>query len=126
MLAENAAIHVPGAVVGVFSLEMSKEALVMRMLCSQGNIDAQRFRNGFLSRPEWAQIAQVARHAGRREDLPRRHCRHHVLEMRAKARRLAAEQKRLDLIVVDYLQLMSGRRSASSRGSRKCRRFRVS
>src|SRR6266699_5942594 len=58
MLAENAAIHVPGAVVGIFSLEMSKEALVMRMLCSQGNIDAQRFRNGFLSRLEWAQIAK--------------------------------------------------------------------
>src|SRR6185295_11549740 len=47
MLAENAAIHVPGAVVGVFSLEMSKEALVMRMLCSQANIDAQRFRMAF-------------------------------------------------------------------------------
>ena len=57
MLAENAAIHA-GAVVGMFSLEMSKEALVMRMLCSQGNIDAQRFRNGFLSRLEWAQIAK--------------------------------------------------------------------
>jgi len=52
MLAENAAIHVPGAVVGMFSLEMSKEALVMRMLCSQANIDAQRFRNGFLSLAE--------------------------------------------------------------------------
>ncbi len=57
MLAENAAIHA-GAVVGMFSLEMSKESLVMRMLCSQGNIDAQRFRNGFLSRLEWAQIAK--------------------------------------------------------------------
>src|SRR4026208_376275 len=57
MLAENAAI-LSGAVVGVFSLEMSKESLVMRMLCSQGNIDAQRFRNGFLSRLEWAQIAK--------------------------------------------------------------------
>src|SRR5438128_642240 len=57
MLAQNAAIQT-GAVVGIFSLEMSKEALVMRMLCSQGNIDAQRFRNGFLSRAEWAQIAK--------------------------------------------------------------------
>jgi replicative DNA helicase len=59
MLAENAAIHVPGAVVGMFSLEMSKEALVMRMLCSQANIDAQRFRNGFLSRAEWTQIGKA-------------------------------------------------------------------
>ena len=107
MLAENAAIHA-GAVVGVFSLEMSKESLVMRMLCSQGNIDAQRFRNGFLSRLEWAQIAKsLGTLAAARiylDDTPGIS----VLEMRAKARRLAAEQKQLDLIIVDYLQLMSG------------------
>src|SRR2546427_3116872 len=107
MLAENAAIHA-GAVVGIFSLEMSKEALVMRMLCSQGNIDAQRFRNGFLSRAEWAQIAKsLGTLADTRislDDTPGIT----VLEMRAKARRLASEQKGLDLIVVDYLQLMSG------------------
>src|SRR5678815_4974388 len=107
MLAENAAIHA-GAVVGVFSLEMSKESLVMRMLCSQGNIDAQRFRNGFLSRLEWAQIAKslgtLADTKIYLDDTPGLS----VLEMRAKARRLVAEQKKLDLIIVDYLQLMSG------------------
>src|SRR5690349_380696 len=107
MLAENAAIHA-GACVGVFSLEMSKESLVMRMLCSQGNIDAQRFRNGFLSRLEWAQIAKslgvLADTKIFLDDTPGLS----VLEMRAKARRLAAEQKKLDLIIVDYLQLMSG------------------
>jgi replicative DNA helicase len=107
MLAENAAIH-SGAVVGVFSLEMSKESLVMRMLCSQGNIDAQRFRNGFLSRLEWAQIAKslgtLADTKIFLDDTPGIS----VLEMRAKARRLVAEQKKLDLIIVDYLQLMSG------------------
>jgi replicative DNA helicase len=107
MLAENAALHA-GAVVGMFSLEMSKEALVMRMLCSQGNIDAQRFRNGFLSRLEWAQIAKslgtLAEAKIYLDDTPGLS----VLEMRAKARRLAAEQKRLDMIIVDYLQLMSG------------------
>jgi replicative DNA helicase len=107
MLAQNAAIET-GAVVGMFSLEMSKEALVMRMLCSQGNIDAQRFRNGFLSRAEWAQIAKsLGTLADTRiflDDTPGIT----VLEMRAKARRLATEQKRLDLIIVDYLQLMSG------------------
>lgn len=107
MLAENAAIHA-GAVVGVFSLEMTKEALVMRMLCSQGNIDAQRFRNGFLTRPEWAQVAKslgiLAETRIYLDDTPGIT----VLEMRAKARRLAAEQKQLDLIIVDYLQLMSG------------------
>ena len=107
MLAENAAI-LAGAVVGVFSLEMSKESLVMRMLCSQGNIDAQRFRNGFLSRLEWAQVAKslgtLAESKIFLDDTPGLS----VLEMRAKARRLAAEQKKLDLIIVDYLQLMSG------------------
>jgi replicative DNA helicase len=107
MLAQNAAIDT-GAVVGVFSLEMSKEALVMRMLCSQGNIDAQRFRNGFLSRAEWAQTAKslgvLADTKIFLDDTPGIT----VLEMRAKARRLAVEQKRLDLIIVDYLQLMSG------------------
>jgi replicative DNA helicase len=107
MLAENAAIQA-GAVVGMFSLEMSKEALVMRLLCSQGNIDAQRFRNGFLSRLEWAQIAKslgtLADTKIFLDDTPGLT----VLEMRAKARRLAAEQKRIDLIIVDYLQLMSG------------------
>ena len=107
MLAQNAAIET-GAVVGMFSLEMSKEALVMRMLCSQGNIDAQRFRNGFLSRAEWSQIAKALGTLADTkiflDDTPGIT----VLEMRAKARRLAAEQKRLDLIIVDYLQLMSG------------------
>jgi len=107
MLAQNAAIET-GAVVGIFSLEMSKESLVMRMLCSQGNIDAQRFRNGFLSRAEWSQIAKslgtLADTKIFLDDTPGIS----VLEMRAKARRLAAEQKRLDLIIVDYLQLMSG------------------
>lgn len=107
MLAENAAMH-SGAVVGVFSLEMSKEALVMRMLCSQANIDAQRFRNGFLSRLEWAQIAKslgsLAEAKIFLDDTPGAS----VLEMRAKVRRLATEQKKLDLIIVDYLQLMSG------------------
>ena len=107
MLAQNAAIHA-GAVVGVFSLEMSKEALVMRMLCSQGNIDAQRFRNGFLSRPEWAQIAKSLGTLADAKIFLDDTAGITVLEMRAKARRLAAEQKRLDLIVVDYLQLMSG------------------
>lgn len=107
MLAENAAINA-GAVVGMFSLEMSKEALVMRMLCSQGNIDAQRFRNGFLSRAEWAQIAKSLGTLADTKIFLDDTAGITVLEMRAKARRLAAEQKRLDLIIVDYLQLMSG------------------
>jgi len=106
-LAQNAAIHAQ-AVVGVFSLEMSIESLVIRMLCSEGNVDAHKFRSGFLSREEWARIAgALGRLADAKifiDDTPGIS----ILEMRAKARRLAAEQKGLDLIIVDYLQLMSG------------------
>jgi replicative DNA helicase len=114
-LAQNAAIQA-GAVVGVFSLEMSKESLVMRMLCSEGRVDAHRFRSGYLSRDEWARLAgALGTLADARifiDDTPGIS----VLEMRAKARRLASEQKRLDLIVVDYMQLMSGSsRRAESR-----------
>lgn len=106
-LAQNAAIHAQ-AIVGVFSLEMSIESLVIRMLCSEGNVDAHKFRSGFLSREEWARIASaLGRLADAKifiDDTPGIS----ILEMRAKARRLASEQKGLDLLIVDYLQLMSG------------------
>jgi replicative DNA helicase len=113
-LAQNAALQA-GAVVGIFSLEMSREALVMRMLCSEARVDSHRFRNGFLTRDEWARLADALGKLSEAkifiDDTPGIS----VLEMRAKARRLAAEQKRLDLIIVDYLQLMSasGRRAES-------------
>jgi replicative DNA helicase len=106
-IAQNAAVR-DGRVVGVFSLEMSKESLVMRMLSSEARVDAHRFRNGYLSRDEWARLAgALGTLADAKifvDDTPGIS----VLEMRAKARRLAAEQRRLDLIIVDYLQLMSG------------------
>ncbi|HEY0379296.1 MAG TPA: replicative DNA helicase [Pyrinomonadaceae bacterium] len=106
-LAQNAAIQAQ-AVVGVFSLEMSKESLVMRMLSSEARVDAHRFRSGFLSREEWARLAGALGTLAETkifiDDTPGIS----VLEMRAKSRRLAAEQKKLDLIIVDYLQLMSG------------------
>jgi len=106
-LAQHAAIQ-SNAVVGVFSLEMSAEALAMRMLCSEANVDAQKFRSGFLSNDEWARLGKALGKLGDArifiDDTPAIS----VLEMRAKARRLATEQKQLDLIMVDYLQLMSG------------------
>jgi replicative DNA helicase len=109
-IAQNAAID-EKAVVGFFSLEMSKEQLVMRMMASEAKVDASRFRRGILSREEWERLARaIGTLADAKlfiDDTPGIS----VLEMRAKARRLAAEQKRLDLIVVDYLQLMSGGRS---------------
>src|SRR5437773_2992298 len=106
-LAQHAAIE-SKAVVGIFSLEMSAESLAMRMLCSEGNVDAQKFRSGFLSNEEWSRLGKaLGKLADARifiDDTPAIS----VLEMRAKARRLATEQKQLDMIVVDYMQLMSG------------------
>jgi replicative DNA helicase len=106
-LAQNAAI-LEKAIVAIFSLEMSKEQLVMRMLCSEARVDQSRFRSGFLAKEEWGRLAQSIGVLSEAkifiDDTPGIS----VLEMRAKARRLASEQKNLDLIIVDYLQLMSG------------------
>ena len=113
-LAQNAAV-LENAVVAVFSLEMSKEQLVMRMMSSESKVDAHRFRTGYLTRDEWGRLAGgIETLSNARiyiDDTPGIS----VLEMRAKARRLAAEQKQLDLIVVDYLQLMGGSRRTESR-----------
>jgi replicative DNA helicase len=113
-LAQNAAI-LEKAVVAVFSLEMSKEQLVMRMLSSEAKVDAHRFRTGYLTREEWGRLAQaIGTLSDARifiDDTPGIS----VLEMRAKTRRLFSEEKKLDLIVVDYLQLMSGSKRTESR-----------
>lgn len=113
-IAQNSATQ-ENAVVAVFSLEMSKEQLVMRMLSSEARIDAQRFRTGYLSRDDWGRLAgAIQKLSDTRlfiDDSPGIS----VLQMRAKARRLKAEQKSLDLIVVDYLQLMEGSKRTESR-----------
>lgn len=118
-VAQNAAMrpqhHGEKAVVGVFSLEMSKEQLVNRLLCSQARIDAHRLRSGMLSKDDWRRLALAVGELSEAkiflDDTPGMS----VLEMRAKARRLRNEQKALDLIVIDYLQLMSGRGRVESR-----------
>ena len=103
------------AVVGVFSLEMSNEQLVNRLLCSQARVDAHRLRSGYLSKDEWRRLAvavgELAETKIFLDDTPGIS----VLEMRAKARRLKNEQKALDLLIIDYLQLMSGRGRNESR-----------
>ncbi len=113
-LAQNAALRA-NAIVALFSLEMSKEQLVTRMLASEGRINAHRFRNGHLMTNEWERLGTAITTLGEAkifiDDTPGIS----VLEMRAKCRRLAAEQKGLDLIVVDYLQLMSGGKRTESR-----------
>jgi replicative DNA helicase len=106
-LAQHAATQ-SNAVVGIFSLEMSAESLAMRMLCSEAQVDGQKFRSGFLSNEEWSRLAKGLNTLVNTrifiDDTPAIS----VLEMRAKARRLATEQKQLDMVVVDYLQLMAG------------------
>jgi replicative DNA helicase len=113
-IAQKAAVN-ERAVVAVFSLEMSKEQLVMRMLSSQASVDARNLRSGMLSTADWGRLAEgigvLADTSLFIDDTPGIN----VLEMRAKLRRLAAEQKKLDLVVVDYLQLMTGSRRNENR-----------
>ncbi|MBE7515845.1 MAG: replicative DNA helicase [Chloracidobacterium sp.] len=113
-LAQNCAIH-SDAVVAFFSLEMSTEQLAMRMLASEANVDLNRFRSGSSSDGEISKIKDaLARLLGAKIHIDDT-AGLSVIQMRAKARRLAAEQKRLDLIIVDYLQLMSGGTRSESR-----------
>jgi len=94
--------------VGVFSLEMSREQLFLRMLSSESQIDGHNLRTGFLRSDDWGRLTEALGVLGQAkvyiDDSPGMG----VLEMRAKARRLAAEHG-LHLIIVDYIQLMQGR-----------------
>jgi replicative DNA helicase len=94
--------------VGVFSLEMSKEQLFLRLLTGEARIDAHRLRGGFLGERDWGRLSQAIGTLSEAkiyiDDTPSIG----VLEMRAKCRRLAAEHG-LHLVVIDYVQLMQGR-----------------
>jgi replicative DNA helicase len=106
-VSQHAAIR-QGQPVGLFSLEMSKEALVLRLLCAEARVDAHRLQAGFASRDDWSRMATALGRLAEAplfiDDTPALS----ITEMRAKARRLQAEHG-LGLLVVDYLQLMSGR-----------------
>jgi replicative DNA helicase len=106
-IAENAAIE-EGKVVGIFSLEMSREALLLRLLCSRARVDAHKMRTGSLWRDDMQKVVRAMEElASSRifiDDTPGVS----LSEMRAKARRLQQSCGSLDLVVVDYLQLMSG------------------
>jgi replicative DNA helicase len=106
-IAENAAIE-DKQVVGVFSLEMSREALLMRLLCSQARVDAHKMRTGSLWQDDTKKVVRAMEQLAHApiyiDDTPGIS----LSEMRAKARRLKQSQGRLDLVIVDYLQLMSG------------------
>jgi replicative DNA helicase len=93
----------------VFSLEMSKEQLVQRMLCAEADIDAQRIRNGEINENDFVKLSGAMGKLGDApiyiDDTPGIS----PMELRAKARKLVAESGELGLIVIDYLQLMEGK-----------------
>ncbi|MDP2652968.1 MAG: replicative DNA helicase [Candidatus Omnitrophota bacterium] len=100
--------------VAFFSLEMSKEQLVQRMLCSQARVDAHKVRSGFLSPSDWPKLTAAAGKLSNSaifiDDTPAIS----AMELRAKARRLKSRHD-IQLIVLDYLQLMRGSTKTDSR-----------
>jgi replicative DNA helicase len=105
-IAENCAVR-DKKVVGVFSLEMSSEALLLRLLCSRAQIDSHAMRTGFLPKDDYRKVTRAYEELSTApifvDDTPGIS----LSELRAKAMRLKHSQQSLDLIVVDYLQLMT-------------------
>ncbi len=100
--------------VAIFSLEMSKEQLVIRMLCSEARVEGTRLRTGFLTESDWPRLTLAAGNLSDAPILIDDSPALSVLELRAKARRLRAEHG-LSMLIIDYLQLMRGRARAESR-----------
>ncbi|MBU1122938.1 MAG: replicative DNA helicase [Candidatus Omnitrophica bacterium] len=112
-IAEHVAVEEKIPVV-IFSLEMSKEQLMQRFLCSQAKVDIHKLRTGFLAPSEWPILTSAAGRLSEApifiDDTPAIN----VFELRAKARRLKAHYD-IQLVVVDYLQLIRGSRKGDSR-----------
>ena len=114
-----------GVGVAVFSLEMPREQIANRMVCSEGKVDVGKLRQGFLSPQDWSRLTQAASYLGSLPIWIDDSSSLSILELRAKVRRLQSEYDRTDdtgkkvrrigLVVVDYLQLMKGREGAQSR-----------
>jgi replicative DNA helicase len=104
-IAQHAAVH-EAKKVAVFSLEMSREQLALRLLSAETGINPRPLQTGFVDETDWSKIATVMNDMASAplwiDDSPALS----VMELRTKARRLEAEQHGLDLIIVDYLQLM--------------------
>src|SRR5437588_5411606 len=113
-IAENAAV-MDSKVVGIFSREMAREALRLRLLCSHARVDSHKMRTGFLGREDYNKLVSALGALSEAPIFIDDTAGISLSEMRAKSRRLQQSQGRLDLIVVDYLQLMS----ASGSGGRR-------
>ena len=98
----------------IFSLEMSKEQLGLRLLCSEARVDSQKVRTGFLGKLDWPKLTEAGSKLSEApifiDDTPAVSS----LDVRAKARRLYAEHK-IGLIVIDYLQLMHSTKNSETR-----------
>jgi replicative DNA helicase len=111
-LALNMAHHVATHAklpVAIFSLEMSKESLLTRMLCATARVDSQKFRAGYLSADERRKLQSAASSLVEAPLFIDDTAGVHLMDIHAKLRRMKAEQGGLGLVIVDYLQLMSGR-----------------
>lgn len=105
-IAEHVGIRLRKSV-GIFSLEMSKEQLVKRLLCAESRIDAHRINTGYLSKEDWNRLSRASGELSETRVFIDDTASVMIPELRSKARRLSLEHG-LDLIIVDYLQLMSG------------------
>jgi replicative DNA helicase len=112
-IARNAAVDA-GVPVAIFSLEMSKEQLSLRMLCAEARIDSSRLRGGFFTKEDWDRLTDAADCLSAAPIFIDDSASLSALEVRAKARRLKMD-KNLGLIIIDYLQLMQGRPGAERR-----------
>ena len=112
-IAQHAAIA-EGKCVAFFSLEMSKDSLVQRLLTSEARVDAGRVRTGRLHDEDYPRLAQAAGLLNTAPIFIDDTAGITVLEMRAKARRLKADRNDLAMIIVDYLQLMQGNSGGKS------------
>jgi replicative DNA helicase len=100
--------------VAIFSLEMSKEQLVIRMLCSEAHVEGTRLRTGFLNESDWPKLTIAAGNLSEAPIYIDDTAALSVLELRAKARRLKSDHG-LGMVILDYLQLMKGRARVESR-----------
>jgi replicative DNA helicase len=113
-IAQHCAVEA-GLPVAIFSLEMSKEQLVQRMLCAEAKIDANRLRTGHMHTNDWTHLAMAMGRLGEAPVYIDDSAMLNALEIRAKCRRLKSEMKGLGLVIIDYIQLMSGRKTTDNR-----------
>jgi replicative DNA helicase len=116
-IAENVAVHMKPAerqAIAVFSLEMSKESLVQRLMCAVARVDIHKIRRGYASNEEYKKLQSAAAQLHEAPIYIDDTAAMGILEMRAKARRLVSEVP-LGLIIIDYLQLIRGPESSENR-----------